>query len=217
MSISRPFPAIGTTYCHSSVFSHNLPSQEKEKGEQSESFSQDIKEIHFLFMWPTLFKSKSIKPCLYSIQIHLQYFACRSLTLISVPTEEWQSEDPKQELKAKAKETEGKFCMFSPTERYCSLSVWVSHVGKRGPKRFPFSSQIYSLRDMRDQRKSATTHEEQRSYHKSCDIVFHGVFMHFYSLEWTESHKDIWDKEHSEIPCVQVLRSSLYHHTCILK
>lgn len=56
-------------------------------------------------------------------------------------------------------------------------------VGKIAPRRFHFSSQFYSLSDMGDQRNSATIHEEMRRYHKSCDIVFHGVFMHFYCLE----------------------------------
>lgn len=32
--------------------------------------------------------------------------------LISVPREEWRSEDPNQELKEKAKETEPNFCTF---------------------------------------------------------------------------------------------------------
>lgn len=148
----------------------------------------------FLFMWPTFFKSKSIKLCLYSIQIYLQYFACKKWTLHFCTNKGMAVRRPQAGAEGKSQGNRAYILhVFSYTKMmqpfYMSLSYTVS---KRGPKRFPFSSRFYSLSDMGDQRKSATIHEEQRSYHKPCDEVFHGVFMHFYYLEWTESQKDIW-------------------------
>lgn len=89
---------------------------------------------------------------------------------------------------------------------------------KRGPERFPSSSFFFSqwcgetmkkvLLHMRN--AGVITGPVIRYSSKSSDI----------SIVWSE-YKAIrafeWDKGYSETSCVQVITSSLYHHTCILQ
>ena len=88
---------------------------------------------------------------------------------------------------------------------------------KRGPQGFPSSSFFFSV--------MWETNEKVLLYMRNAGVITSPVIQYSsessgISIVWSE-YKAVrafeWDKGYSETSCVQVITSSLYHHTCTLE
>lgn len=129
MSIFSPSPAIGTAYCHSPLLFSSFSCWRKGKLRAKESLLTGYEGNPFSFYVVNIFKSKSVKLSPYNIQSHLVknsnlLHAEVELCLHYCNNRAMSSQKmPSRRLKVKAK-----FHTYVPTQRCCSISVWVWHV-----------------------------------------------------------------------------------------
>lgn len=127
---------------------------------------------------------------------------------------------PSRRLKVKAKEAEPKFCTYFPTQRCCSISVWVWQVVevKEVRRGFPHFSFVFSQWCGEPMKKCCYTWGTQ----ELSQALWYSIpaslraFLFFWN-EYKAMRAFEWDKGYSETSCVQVITNSLYHHACILE
>ena len=156
-----------------------------------------MKEIHFLFMRSTFFKSKSIKLYLYNIQNHLvkiQIFCMQKLNSLHFCNNRAMSSQkmPSRGLKVKAKEAEPKFRTYCPMQRCCSISVGVWHVLEVKEVRRGFPPPHFSSQWCEKPMKKCCYTWGTQELSQALWYSIQRVFRHFYCLEWIQSRKGIW-------------------------